>query len=356
MFLIDKYKPENTGDFAFHKEKLNKLSMIVDKKSIPHIIFYGPEGSGKKTMVRYFLELQYGSNVNIITESIYEVAGSGNSKKNVKIKQSAHHIIIEPNNNNFDRYLIQEVVKKYAMRKPLALYKKVVTNTSTTNTHTTPEYISKHKTVFIKNVDNLSYYAQTSLRRTLEKYSKTCKFIMSTKSLSKVIDPLQSRCYCFRVEAPTKLDIYGHMLYITAMEEINLKYDDFDKILDKSQRNIKKALWGIDLIKYNNSLKTSYDSSLKIIHKLILKTKRNSIPDIRKYIYDILETNIHEITIIKDIINNLLLEPSISDIVKYDIIKMGSKCEHNLVRGRREIMHIEKFIIHVMHILYNIKK
>ena len=66
----------------------------------------------------------------------------------------------------------------------------------------------KFKIVLINCVDNLSYYAQASLRRTMEKYANTCKFIFICDQLSKIIEPLRSRCLCVRVPVPDNLAIY----------------------------------------------------------------------------------------------------------------------------------------------------
>ena len=181
--------------------------MVMSKdESIPHIIFYGPEGSGKKTIINIFLELLYDKNVHNVTNTIYKVTGSGNTSKDVVIKQSNYHIVIEPNNNNFDRYLIQDVVKEYAKRMPLNVF-------------------SKHKafkTVVINNVDNLSFYAQTSLRRTMELYSNTCRFIMWSCSLSKVIDPLISRSYCFQIASPKREELFDYIYHISVKENLQL--------------------------------------------------------------------------------------------------------------------------------------
>src|SRR3990170_3969521 len=98
------------------------LETMSQDESIPHIIFYGPEGSGKKTIIDLFLTMIYGEEVLKTNDSIYKVSGSGNSSTDISIKQSNYHIIIEPNNNNFDRYLIQDVVKEYAKKVPLNVF------------------------------------------------------------------------------------------------------------------------------------------------------------------------------------------------------------------------------------------
>ena len=149
----------------------------------------------------------YGKEVNNIEDNNYTISGSGNKVKEVIIKQSDFHIMIEPDDKNFDKYLIQDVVKEYAKRIQINLFK------------------SKKifKSVIINNLDNFSYYAQTSLRRTLEKYSGTCRFIMWCKSLSKVLEPLKSRCICIRIGSPTYDELFKLALRISAKENLNLK-------------------------------------------------------------------------------------------------------------------------------------
>jgi hypothetical protein len=69
------------------------------------------------------LEELYDETVHNIKEVKYTVVGYGNSKTKVDIKQSNYHIIVEPNNNGFDKYLIQEIVQEYARRQMLNIFR-----------------------------------------------------------------------------------------------------------------------------------------------------------------------------------------------------------------------------------------
>jgi len=334
MFFVDKYSPKTIGDAIIHKDELKKLHRMSKDESIPHLIFYGPDGCGKKTMINHFLDMVYGSTVHEIAEVMYTVTGSGNSVQQIPIKQSPFHIVIEPNNNNFDRYLIQDVVKEYAKKVP-----NVFTNSRC------------FKVVLINNIDNLSYYAQTSLRRTMELYSDTCRFIMWSRSLSKVIDPLRSRCYCFRLKSPTQADLMEILLRISSKENIMMKLDDYDDIISRSDSNIKTALWLLELKKFNESFKTSYDEIIDTIIDYIVSHNLNNLQHIRLLLYKIMITNISGTQIIKDLVKKLLERKDISFDCKVEIPELSAKFEHNLIRGRREIIHLEAFINGVMYTL-----
>jgi replication factor C subunit 3/5 len=336
MFFIDKYSPKSVDEAYFHKESLGKLQTMSKDDAIPHIIFYGPEGSGKKTIINIFLEMLYDKYVHQTVNSVYNVTGSGNTVTEVMIKQSNYHIIIEPNNNNFDRYLIQDVVKEYARRVPLGVF--------TAN--------KIFKTVLINNIDNMSYYAQTSLRRTLELYSGTCRFIMWSRSLSKVIGPLRSRCHCFSICSPTNKELFGNLLNISYKENINISLEQYTKILDLSEGNIKTSLWLLQLSKLNETFDTTYSEAIRTVIDLLLSFNLKSMNSIRDIIYNIMITNITGTQIIKDIVDKLLINDQIPYECKVNITELAAESENNLIKGRREIIHLEAFIAGVMNSLY----
>jgi replication factor C subunit 3/5 len=328
MFIFDKYTPKKISDVFFHKDLMKLLLKISKDDAQPHIIFYGPAGSGKKALIRLFLEQMYDSNVHDVVDSIYTVVGSGSTVTNVPIKQSNYHIEINPNNNNFDRYLIQDVVKEYAKRLPLDVF--------STN--------RIFKTVLINNTDNLPYYAQTSLRRTMEKYSGSCRFIMWCRSLSKVIEPLHSRCLCLRVSSPSNEELFERLYKISLNEGMSLKLTDFDRIIASADGNIKKALCLLELKKYNIHSETSYEKAIDSIINLLIFCNIDYTDKIREFLYIIMITNIEGTQIIKDILLKILEHEAISDKSKMIITNNASNFEHNLIRGRREIIHLEAFI------------
>jgi replication factor C subunit 3/5 len=270
----------------------------------------------------------YDKDVHKYEDCIYKVVGSGNKITEVVVKQSNYHIIIEPNNNNFDRYLIQYIVKEYAKREPLDVF-----NTK-----------KSFKTVLINYVDNLSYYAQTSLRRTMEKYSSTCRFIMACHSLSQVIEPLKSRCMCIRISSPSYTELFKRMLHICAYENVNLSLEQYTKILNQSKGNIKKILWNIQLIQAGLSYDNMYINTIKDIAKTIAKYKLEDLYDIRTLLYNIMITNVPSTEIIRDIMLEISKNKNIPISIKFKIIESASKYEHNLTRGRHDIIHLLGFV------------
>lgn len=336
MFLYDKYSPKSVDELIFNKDVAERAIRMSSDVSIPNIILYGPDGAGKKTMLRLLMESIFDKRVNETNDINYSICGSGNKTSMVPIRQSNFHIVIEPNNNNFDKYLIQNIVNEYARRVPLeVMYKSS----------------KPFKVVLINDVENLSYYAQMSLRRTMEKYSHICRFLMICNALSKVIDPLRSRCVCIRVPAPTKEEIIHTILNICYHENIDISLRKLNDIVNLSDGNIKNAIWLLECVTRNLEPNNTYIKSISQICSLIMKKSLANVNTIRKILYDMLITNIPCSNIIKNITLALCNSPKISDDKKRNIIIICAHYEKNLVLGRREMFHLDGMVVEIISIL-----
>ncbi len=113
-------------------------------------------------------------------------------------------------------------------------------------------------------------------------------------------------------------------------------------------------LWKLNLIKtnqINNKYETPYEETIDQITNLILKCDLAEINNIRNLIYNLIITNIEPTNILRNIFTNLCKKKGITEKKKLKIINIASIYDHNLVRRRREIIHIEGFIINTMNLL-----
>ena len=60
---MDKYTPMDKNNLTFHPETTEILLQLAKKDDFPHMIFYGPEGAGKKTRIRIFLSEIFGPGI-----------------------------------------------------------------------------------------------------------------------------------------------------------------------------------------------------------------------------------------------------------------------------------------------------
>ena len=337
-----------TSDCVYGIPILEQLIHMASYEDIPHIIISGPAGSGKKTLVNFFLEAIYDSSINDLTKCKYPVSGSS-AKKNVEILRSNYHIIIEPTNTNHDKYILQEIIKQYAMNRTFSFFKTQ----------------RKFKTIVILNIENLSGNSQSALRRTMELYARTCRFVMICNNLSKIFDPLKSRCRIFCVPLPSKESIRYIITTISVLENINLSRHREKTILDNCGYDIKKAIWQFDTKNHTGNSKIPLDKIVDEIVKLIMDilcpTNKNIIKsifmEIRTIIYSPLITNIDGSKIMTIIMDKLIdIIGKDHDEVNIRIIRITSEYEHNLSNGRREITDIDPFISKILKVLYSNRK
>jgi len=235
MFFTDKYIPKKFDDIFFHQSIYDTLKIMAEDDSIPHLLFHGPKGSGKKTMVNIFMHMLFGDSIYNVRKVPYTISGSCNNETIEEFMQSFHHILIKPTGNNHDRYLIHDVIKLYLSKIGYNVIK------------------SKHKfkLIVITDIDILSESVQFSLRRTIEQYSNQCRFIIISNSISKVVEPLSSRCKCINVRSPDTLDIIDYTYYISRRENIKISLDHLAYIITEYKGNVKNILWRLEMYKLN---------------------------------------------------------------------------------------------------------
>tara|TARA_B100002019_G_scaffold203095_1_gene176102 strand:- start:97 stop:1254 length:1158 start_codon:yes stop_codon:yes gene_type:complete len=383
MFLVDKYQ-KDCNYITCHQDLIEKLldtfdshqdlyrkviSLIKDDKNnvknclndeikeliteletqnwrysnLQHLVVYGPKGCGKEYIVENFLKKIYG---NIETNDIeYTITGYSNTKEKVMIKQSKYHILIEPNNNGFDKYLIQEIIQEYAKAENLSIFK----------------YKKLFKVVVINKIDNLSYSAQASLRRTMEKYADICKFIFICDQLSKVIEPLRSRCLLIRVPLPTKDQIIESLLQISYRENIKISINEYNEILSRCDYQVNNAIWMLEAKRFGVENNSSWLDIIKQMVNLFFELgslDNNDIllflKKIREFFYILFITNLD----IKKILNHFLTEfiGKVDNLdLKFEIINIISEYEVRICEGTRYIVHIEAMMIKLLKLLYSSK-
>jgi replication factor C subunit 3/5 len=330
-------------------ELIEKLKILTNStlkySNFQHLIIYGHNGSSKEYLINKLLNNIYNKSGLELKEIEYNISGYSNAKTKIMIKQSKHHIIIEPNSNGFDKYLIQEIIQDYAKSELLNIFKN-----------------SKlFKIVIINKSDNLSYYAQASLRRTMEKYSDTCKFILICNQLSKIIEPLRSRCLMIRVPLSTRNQVLQTIVTISNKEKIPLSFNKLNNIITKSNNDINIAIWLLEMHKYKIKYEKNWDTIIDNIVNIIINPKirtnkgfYNAIKKIREKFYILFITNIPTQIIIKEIMTKLLKNTN-DIILKYNIIHITSIYELYLNQGSRHIIHIEAYIIKIIELLFNNK-
>lgn len=207
MLFVDKHRPSRLSQLNYHDTLTKRLtSLAADPGGLPHLLLYGPSGAGKKTRVMALLREVFGCGAERLRLEKRTFTTPTKRQVEINMIQSNYHIEMAPGDAGLnDRYVIQDVIKEMAANKNIA---SVVTskdgNDGEDDGHAKKKAAkASYKVVVLVEVDKLTRQAQAALRRTMEKYSSSCRLILCCNNPSKVIDPVRSRCLGIRVAAPS---------------------------------------------------------------------------------------------------------------------------------------------------------
>ena len=98
------------------------------------------------------------------------------------------------------------------------------------------------KVIFLDEADALTNDAQSALRRTMERYSATTRFILSCNYSSKIIEPIQSRCAVYRFKPLSKEAVTKRIGHIAEMEKLEVARGGMDAIEYVATGDMRKAI------------------------------------------------------------------------------------------------------------------
>ena len=265
MLWLDKHRPRTLDKMDYHQELSMRLKKLTKSNMLPHLLFYGAPGAGKKTRVQALLRELFGPGAEKLKQDKRTFKTPSRRSVEINTVSSNYHIEISPSDaGTADTFVVQEIIKEIAQSSPLhtmsllgnqskAMKIDSVGNEKGNDTKSSKVNKKKggkpsFKIVLLSDADTLSKGAQHALRRTMEKYVVGCRLILVSESINKIIPPLRSRCLCIRVPAPTEEQVMDVMKKVLKVEErINRIADEnAEKLLFRiaklSERNLRRAL------------------------------------------------------------------------------------------------------------------
>jgi len=98
------------------------------------------------------------------------------------------------------------------------------------------------KIILLDEADNMTADAQQALRRLMELFTASTRFILIANYPSKIIDPIQSRCAFFRFAPLRKEDVVGRLKYIAEQEGVDYDEEALEAIYEISEGDMRKAI------------------------------------------------------------------------------------------------------------------
>merc|ERR1712018_987920 len=336
---VDKHRPNSLAKLDYHKEQAQYLKKLVSSGDFPHLLVYGPSGAGKKTRIMCILRELYGSGVEKLRIEHQNFMTASNKKLEISTVASNYHIEVNPSDVGIqDRVVIQEVLKKVAQNMQL-------------DSASQKEF----KVVVLTEVDGLTKDAQHALRRTMEKYSTTCRLVLCCNSTSKVIPAIRSRCLGIRIAAPTNEEIRDIIMTTIKREGLSIPPELAMKISKKSGRNLRRALLMCEACRVQKYPFSADQDVAEPDWELYLRETANMIVqeqsprrllEIRGRIYELLTHCIPANLIMKTLL--LELVGNCDGQLKSEVTQIAAHYEHRLQLGQKHIYHIEAFVAKFM--------
>ncbi|CAB4253092.1 similar to Saccharomyces cerevisiae YBR087W RFC5 Subunit of heteropentameric Replication factor C (RF-C) [Maudiozyma barnettii] len=349
---VDKYRPKTLKSLN-HSDDLTHflLSLSQQSRDLPHLLLYGPNGSGKKTRCMSLLAALFGQGVYRLKIDVRQFVTPSNRKLELNVVSSPYHLEITPSDmGNNDRIVIQELLKEVAQMEQVDFQ------------DSKGGLAHRYKCVVINEADSLTRDAQAALRRTMEKYSKNIRLIMVCDSMSSIIAPIKSRCLLVRCPAPTNSDIIKILSEVATEEKVELESGAILNIIAKEcDGNLRVALLMLESMALNNEMHLKNNTTLikpdwkvviiKTANKIQRERSVGSLVECRTILYDLLSHCIPAKVILQELMSSLLASASLDDSVKINIVEASSIFDERLSLGNKAIYHLEGFVAKVMCII-----
>ena len=339
-FFVHKYKPQKPEDYVFNKDIVDKIMNFGKNGVLPNVIFHGPAGSGKHTIVLTFLSklLSNDGNLNL---SIYK---RSNLKYNVNYQEKNDITINIIKNNHY--FEIDADDYGYNDKKIFYNFISEISNSVDVSSQ-------KYKIIIIKNADKLSSEAQYTLKRIMETNYKCFRIIFIVGNISLLDNAIKSRCIIIRIPGPNKENMETIINNISKKENIDINEKQIEYLIQNCENNLNKLLLLFQCAFIKNQYETPKDRFKIFFNDFInsiKKTKSNNIDQIRNKIYILLLHN----TDIQELFNTITDEvlKEIKDITTIkNILKAAVYYNENCQIGYRDIYHFECYIIYIINIL-----
>ncbi|MEM0147316.1 MAG: replication factor C small subunit [Candidatus Micrarchaeaceae archaeon] len=306
MPWIEKYRPKRLDDIIGQSAIVERLKAFVTTRNFPNMIFSGPAGVGKTTAAIAFANELYGDNI-----ASYFLETNASDARGIDV--------------------IRGRIKEFAKTMPLQS--------------------SLIKIAFLDEADALTPEAQHALRRTMEKYSETTRFIFSANYASKIIEPIQSRCVVLRFRPLNEEQVKSYIKRIEESEALEIDDKAIEALVYVGEGDLRKltnVLQGAAAMNAKITDREIYDIASRAKPKEIISMLRYAVSGDFSKARNELDTLMLENGMSgEDILIQCyreVLNMQVNDEQKLELVKEIGDCNYKIVEGANERIQLEAML------------
>jgi len=300
---VEKYRPKTVDDVASQEEVVSVLKKCLQSGDLPHLLFFGPPGTGKTSTI---LALARDLYAHEFRQKVLELNAS--DERGIAV--------------------IREKVKNFSQM-------------------TANQGKIRYRIVILDEADSMTRDAQTALRRIMEKYTKTTRFCLICNYVTKIIPPLNSRCSKFRFK-PLPLDILVNKLdTICDQEGVNFRgKDDLAFLINIAEGDMRRAVTLLQSVHRISSEQITRDDIRNIAgvipDTIVEQIYAEPILDrLTKRIRDFVREGYSGDQLLTQLLQVIIADDRIEDIKKALLLEKLAVVEHRMKDGASELISLQ---------------
>lgn len=312
-------------DVAHQDEVVRVLTNTLETSNCPHMLFYGPPGTGKTTTALAIAHQLFGP--ELYKSRVLELNASDERGINV----------------------VRTKIKNFAAV--------AVGSANRQGVYPCPPF----KIIILDEADSMTEDAQNALRRTMETYSKVTRFFFICNYISRIIEPLASRCAKFRFKPLTEDIMTNRIMHICNEEGLHLDSEALSTLSSISQGDLRRA------ITYLQGAARLFGSSIsskdligvsgvipqEIVQTLFAACKSGDFDLANKEVNNIIADGYPVSQMLAQLLEVVIVAEDISDEQKARICKRLAEADKCLIDGADEYLQLLDVTSNTMRSLFN---